>query len=60
MATAEVLLLRALRRQRAPYVLYTAQNIDKNYPPPFRWLERWALRGASGVYALQLDCVAHC
>lgn len=51
LATAEVLLLRALRRQRAPYVVYTAQNLDKRYPPPFRWIERWALRHASGVYA---------
>ena len=49
LATAEVLLLRALRRQRAPYVLYSAQNIDKRYPVPFRWLERWALRHASGI-----------
>ena len=32
LATAEILLLRWLRRQPAPYVLYTAQNIDKRYP----------------------------
>ena len=51
LATAEVLLLRWLRRQRAPYVLYTAQNIDKRYPVPFRWIERAALRGARGVSA---------
>lgn len=50
LATAEVLLLRRLRGQRAPYVLYSAQNLDKRYPPPFRWLERWALRHASGVH----------
>jgi glycosyltransferase involved in cell wall biosynthesis/GT2 family glycosyltransferase len=49
LATAEVLALRALRRCRAPYVLYSAQNIDKRYPPPFRWLERWALRRASAI-----------
>ncbi|MDQ3358612.1 MAG: glycosyltransferase, partial [Actinomycetota bacterium] len=49
LATAEVLLLRALRGNRAPYTLYSAQNIDKRYPPPFRWLERWALRRASAV-----------
>jgi glycosyltransferase involved in cell wall biosynthesis/GT2 family glycosyltransferase len=49
LATAEILLLRTLRRQRAPYVLYSAQNIEKRYPVPFRWLERWALRNASGV-----------
>lgn len=49
LATAEVLLLRALRRSRVPYVLYSAQNIAKRYPVPFRWWERWALRGAGAV-----------
>ncbi len=49
LATAEILLLRRLRGQRAPYVLYSAQNIDKRYPVPFRWLERWALRHAAGI-----------
>jgi glycosyltransferase involved in cell wall biosynthesis/GT2 family glycosyltransferase len=49
LAAAEVLLLRRLRRSRAPYVLYSAQNIEKRYPAPFRWFERWALVGASGV-----------
>ncbi len=49
LATAEILLLRRLRRQRAPYVLYSAQNIEKRYPVPFRWLERWALRNAAGI-----------
>jgi glycosyltransferase involved in cell wall biosynthesis/GT2 family glycosyltransferase len=49
LATAEVLLLRALRRVRTPYVLYSAQNIAKRYPPPFRWWERRALRGAGAV-----------
>ena len=51
LATAEILLLRRLRRNRAPVVLYTAQNLDKRYPIPFRWLERWALRSASGISA---------
>jgi glycosyltransferase involved in cell wall biosynthesis/GT2 family glycosyltransferase len=49
LATAEVLLLRALRRSRVPYVLYSAQNLAKRYPPPFRWWERWALRHAGAV-----------
>ena len=49
LATAEVLLLRAVRRQRAPLVLYSAQNIRKRYPLPFRWLERAALRTASAL-----------
>lgn len=51
LATAEILLLRALRGRRSPVVLYTAQNLDKRYPVPFRWLERWALRSASGISA---------
>jgi glycosyltransferase involved in cell wall biosynthesis/GT2 family glycosyltransferase len=50
LATAEILLLRRLRGVEAPYLLYSAQNIDKRYPIPFRWLERWALRGAAGAY----------
>lgn len=53
LATAEVLALRALRRllggRPAPYVLYSAQNIAKRYPPPFRWWEARALRGAGAV-----------
>ncbi|WP_314506957.1 glycosyltransferase [uncultured Microbacterium sp.] len=51
LATAEVLLLRALRRNGAPVVLYTAQNLQKRYPIPFRWLERHALRNAAGISA---------
>lgn len=51
LATAEVLLLRRLRRNHAPVVLYTAQNLRKRYPVPFRWFERWALRTASGISA---------
>jgi glycosyltransferase involved in cell wall biosynthesis/GT2 family glycosyltransferase len=50
LAAAEVLLLRRLRGSRAPYLLYSAQNIRKRYPVPFRWLERRALAGAGAVY----------
>ncbi|WEG09201.1 glycosyltransferase [Microbacterium horticulturae] len=50
MITAETLLIRWLRRCRAPYVLYSAQNIAKRYPIPFRWIERVSLRGAAAVY----------
>lgn len=49
LATVEVLVLRALRRVRTPYVLYSAQNLTKRYPVPFRWWERWALRRAGAV-----------
>jgi glycosyltransferase involved in cell wall biosynthesis len=49
-AAAEVQLLAALARIRAPFVLYSAQNIPKRYPPPFRWMERVALRRAAAVH----------
>jgi glycosyltransferase involved in cell wall biosynthesis/GT2 family glycosyltransferase len=49
LATAEVLLLRALRGRRMPYLVYSAQNLDKRLPPPFRWLQRRVLDGASAV-----------
>lgn len=55
LATAEVLALRALRRRRAPYVLYSAQNIDKRFPAPFRWAEGRALRGAAGAYVCNTE-----
>jgi len=58
LATAEILLLRRLSRNRIPYVLYSAQNIDKRYPVPFRWLERAALRGASGAYVCNREAGA--
>lgn len=50
LATAQTLLLRKLRRSSVPYILYSAQNIEKRHPIPFRWFERWALRGAAAAY----------
>ncbi|GAA2032891.1 hypothetical protein GCM10009819_16180 [Agromyces tropicus] len=55
LATAEILLLRALRRMRPPVVLYTAQNLRKRYPFPFGWLERRALRTAAGISACNTE-----
>lgn len=55
LVTAEILLLRRLRRCRAPYLLYSAQNIRKRYPVPFRWIERIALRGAAAAYVCNTD-----
>lgn len=49
LATAQVLAIGWLRRVRSPYCLYSAQNIRKRYPIPFRWFERAALRGAAGL-----------
>lgn len=60
LATAELLLLRWLRRQRAPYSLYSAQNLSKRYPIPFRWLERVALRQAAGLSVCNLEAGRIC
>ena len=54
-AVAEVLFIRWLRRRRAPFVVYSAQNIEKRYPPPFRWFERWSLRRAAGAYTCNAE-----
>jgi len=36
---------------QVPLVFATFQNIDKRYPPPFNWVERYALGRADGVVA---------
>ena len=54
-ATAELLLLRALRARHVPYLLYSAQNLQKRYPLPFRWIERWALSHAAGAYVCNVE-----
>ena len=55
LVTAEVLLLRRMRGVRAPYVLYSAQNIEKRYPIPFRWIERASLRSAAAAYVCNAE-----
>ncbi|MFI2103199.1 glycosyltransferase [Isoptericola sp. NPDC019693] len=66
LATAEVLAVRAARRaadrlrghrpgRPAPYLLYSAQNLLKRYPWPFRALETAALRGAAAVVTCNHD-----
>ena len=55
LAVAEVLVLRWFRCRRTPYLVCSAQNIDKRYPPPFRWFERWSLRGAAGAYVCNTE-----
>ena len=54
-ATAQVLATRWLRRVRTPYLLYSAQNVDKRYPWPVRSWERSALRGAAGAYVCNTE-----
>ena len=42
--------LAAAQRAGLPTVMYTAQNIDKRYPPPFCYYEQAALRRTAGLY----------
>ncbi len=55
LAVAEVLALRWLRARGTPFLVCSAQNLEKRYPPPFRWFERWALRRAAGAYTCNLE-----
>jgi glycosyltransferase involved in cell wall biosynthesis len=55
LATAELLVLRRLRARRVPFLLYSAQNVEKHYPLPFRWIERWSLSRAAGAYVCNID-----
>jgi len=50
LAAAEVQILAWMARSRAVICLYSAQNIEKRYPPPFRQLERIALRRSAAVH----------
>ncbi|HVM06425.1 MAG TPA: glycosyltransferase family 4 protein [Acidimicrobiales bacterium] len=50
LAVAELRLLRRRYRRSASLLLYSAENIHKRYPFPFRWFERRALAEADAVY----------
>jgi glycosyltransferase involved in cell wall biosynthesis len=50
LAAAEVQLVAWIAGVRVPFCLYAAQNIEKRYPVPFRWLEKAALRRATAVH----------
>jgi len=55
LAVAEVLVLRWVRARGTPFLVCSAQNLEKRYPPPFRWFERWSLRRAAGAYTCNLE-----
>jgi glycosyltransferase involved in cell wall biosynthesis len=57
-AVAEIRLLAALRGRRTPFVVYSAQNLEKRYPPPFRWFERSAVRRAAGAHTCNAEAGA--
>jgi glycosyltransferase involved in cell wall biosynthesis len=50
LAAAELRLLRRVFQPRSKLLLYSAQNIPKRYPLPFRRFEAAALAEAAGVY----------
>ena len=41
----------ALTPRNVPYVFWSAQNLNKWYPPPFSWVERFCLDRAAGWLA---------
>ncbi len=43
--------LRHARRIGAKSILFSWQNLDRRYPPPFSWGERWALHQANALIA---------
>lgn len=45
-------------RPSVPLVFATFQNIVKRYPPPFNWIERYAMRRAAGVIAFGRTALA--
>ena len=47
---AEILTIRNRYAPKVPIVMQTAQNIFKNYPPPFSFFERRALKQVTGAY----------
>lgn len=55
--TFEVLVLARLAGCRAPVVCYSAQNLLKRYPVPFRWFERHVLGRVAAVHSCN-DAVA--
>lgn len=53
-ATAQVYFANRLRA-RKPIGVYSAQNIAKNYPPPFRWTEAMVLRRSSFFFPISIE-----
>lgn len=50
LAAFELRLLAWLRHRRTPMLMYGAQNLEKRYPLPFRWIERGSFRRTAAVY----------
>lgn len=48
---ATFLALRTARRMGARAIFFTWQNLQRSYPPPFRWMERYVLQYSDGAIA---------
>ena len=55
LAMGQALALKRLYARDARLLFYSAQNIYKNYPPPFRWFEQWAFRSAAAAYVCNTE-----
>ncbi|MHB0876135.1 MAG: glycosyltransferase [Anaerolineae bacterium] len=55
---ATVLAVRAAHRVGAAVVFFTWQNLNRRYPPPFRWFERYVYRVAGHAIAGSVDAEA--
>lgn len=49
-STAQVLAANKMSGVNAAFGFYSAQNIEKSYPPPFSWTERWVYGNSSFAF----------
>jgi glycosyltransferase involved in cell wall biosynthesis len=49
-STAQFLLYKTLSGVNSLFGFYSAQNIEKSYPPPFCWTEKWVYRRSSFAF----------
>lgn len=49
-STAQILLAVKALGKKSTFGFYSAQNINKKYPPPFSWTEKWVYRSSSFAF----------
>ncbi|MCL6648436.1 MAG: glycosyltransferase family 4 protein [Chloroflexi bacterium] len=50
--------LLAARRRGIPTLIFSWQNLDVRYPPPFEWFRAWTLRHVAGAIAGNAEAAA--
>ena len=58
LAALELRIIARMFAPSTPLVFYGAQNIEKRYPFPFRWIERGSLRRAAGAHCCNAEASA--